>query len=361
VIPWTLLIGMGAALSGQATRHTLPQDSLPPLQVLGGTLAFDARATAGRFTGTTRTVSGRASGGSLTVIRGWVEAPAASLVTGNDRRDRDMYKSLESDRFPAIRFDLDSARSLTYAGDSVLVRLEGRFTLHGVVRQVSIPAALLRSGDTVALSSAFNLNVKDYQIGGLSKFLGLFRMEEVIGIRVDVLFGPVSPPVSPRHDADTAVTRDHHVPPDQIPGKPPGAVDDSQGQPGGREANDRGWSGESHTRDGGAGAGPHDHRSAAFQGDHPEKGGLDAELRGNLSGKGAGSRLAESDGHGVAAGGHQRAVAEEGDARWRHQHENAHDHHDDEQFDESESTGRHEGKMPEPRVGARRQFSRAVA
>jgi len=355
VTPWTLLAGMGAVLSGQATRPVFPQDTLPPLQVLGGTLAFDARATAGSFTGTTRTVSGRASGGSLTTIRGWVEAPAASLATGNGRRDRDMYKSLESDRFPAIRFDLDSARDLTYSGDSILVRLEGRFTLHGVVRPLSLPAALLRSGDTVALSSAFDLNVKDYQIGGLSKFLGLFRMAEVIGIRVDVLFGPVSP----RHDADTAVTGDHHVALDQVPGKLPGAIDDSHGEPGRREANHRGGSGESHPRHGGARARPHHDRSSALQGDHPELGGVDAEFRGNLPGEGARPRRAESDGHGVAAGGHQSTVSEGGDARRHRQHENAHDHHDDEQFDESESPGRHEGKVPQPRVGARCLFSRA--
>lgn len=356
-----LLAGIGAGWSDQARPDRPSQDTLPPLQVLGGTLSFDARATAGRFTGTTSTIHGWVDGGSLSGARGWVEAPAASLITGNGRRDRDMYKSLESDRFPTIRFDLDSARDLTHRGDSLLVRLEGRFTLHGVVRPVSIPAALLRSGDTVALSSTFDLNVKDYQIGGLSKFLGLFRMEEVIGIRVDVLFGPVSPPVSPGHDADTAVTGYHHVAPDQVPGKPPGAIDDAQGESRGCEADDRGRGGQGHPRERGTRLSPDHDRSTVLQGDNLELSRVETKFGGNLAGKRDRPRLPERDRHGVAGRGHPRPVPQGRDARRDSQHEQPQDHEDHEHFDEGDSPGRHERRMPLTRVDTRRLSTRAGA
>lgn len=352
-----LLAGLGAGWSGQATPDLPSRDTIPPLQVLGGTLAFDARATAGRFTGTTSTIQGRVGGGALSGVRGWVEAPAASLVTGNDRRDRDMYKSLETDRFPSIRFDLDSTGVMDRNDDSVGVRLHGRLTVHGVVREVNLPAGLHRTGDTVALTTAFDLNVKDYQIGGLSKFLGLFRMEEVIGVRVKVLFGPVSP----RHDADTTVAGHHHVPANQIPGELPRAVDHPHGESGGGEANDRGGGSKSHSREGGTRLGPDHHRSGAFQGDDLKLGGVDADLGGSLAGKRGGSCLAECECQGVAGRGHQCPVPEGSNARGDGQHEQPQDHEDHEHFDESDSTVRHGGRMPDRRVGARRLSTRAVA
>ena len=43
---------------------------------------------------------------ALTAVRGWVEAPVTSLKTGNDRRDRDLIKTMESAVYPTIRFSL---------------------------------------------------------------------------------------------------------------------------------------------------------------------------------------------------------------------------------------------------------------
>src|SRR6267142_6924379 len=66
-----------------------------------GRLSFDGRATAGDFTGVTTTVTGAMEGGpELAGVRGWVEAPVATLKTGNDRRDRDLNKSMESGKYP---------------------------------------------------------------------------------------------------------------------------------------------------------------------------------------------------------------------------------------------------------------------
>jgi polyisoprenoid-binding protein YceI len=80
---------------------------VPAGTVREGTLSFDGRATAGTFTGTTTTITGEMTGGAgLSDVRGWVEAPVSTLKTGNDRRDRDLNKSMESEKYPAIRFEL---------------------------------------------------------------------------------------------------------------------------------------------------------------------------------------------------------------------------------------------------------------
>ncbi|MGH7525171.1 MAG: hypothetical protein ACREMX_00545, partial [Gemmatimonadales bacterium] len=60
------------------------QRAVPSGAVREGVLSFDGRATVGDFTGTTGTITGEMTGGAdLSAVRGWVEAPVNTLVTGN--------------------------------------------------------------------------------------------------------------------------------------------------------------------------------------------------------------------------------------------------------------------------------------
>lgn len=170
-------------------RPALAQQPIPPGSVREGTLSFDGRATAGDFVGTTTTVTGEMTGGAgLPDVRGWVEAPVATLKTGNGRRDRDLNKSMESEQFPAIRFELAEVVPAGAVADSMDVTLRGQFVIHGVTRDVELPATLLFQGDAVRVRSKVPLNLKDYKIGGLSKMLGFLKMYEDIVVHVDVTF-----------------------------------------------------------------------------------------------------------------------------------------------------------------------------
>lgn len=157
-------------------------------KVSRGTLSFDGSATAGDFVGTTDSVRGAMTGGELAAVRGWVEAPITSLRTGNGRRDRDMNKSMESDKFPKMRFELLGVEPGHTRGDSLDVKLRGKFTIHGVTKEVEVPAAIVAGKDAVGLASSFPLNLKDYKIGGLSKMLGMLKMHEMIVVHVNLTF-----------------------------------------------------------------------------------------------------------------------------------------------------------------------------
>jgi len=176
-------LGMPALAQSQAR--------VPPGRVKTGTLSFDGHGTPGDFVGRTSTVSGEMTGGdSLGAVRGWVEAPAKTLTTENGRRDRDLNKSLESDKYPTIRFDLGGVSTAAGTADSVPVTLRGTLAIHGVTRDVSLPGYVRREGQDVRVRSDFPLNLKDYKIGGLSKALGLLKMDEHITVHVDVSFAP---------------------------------------------------------------------------------------------------------------------------------------------------------------------------
>ena len=174
---------------GAGELHAQAPRPIPDGTVREGTLSFEGRATTGAFTGTTATVRGQMSGGgSLSEVRGWVDAPVSTLVTGNGHRDKDLNKSLQSDVYPTIRFDLTGVTPGAERGDTADLVLQGRFTIHGVTREASIPATLVTQPDAIRVRGDTPLSLKDYEIEGLSKLMGMLKMYDKILVHVDVTF-----------------------------------------------------------------------------------------------------------------------------------------------------------------------------
>jgi polyisoprenoid-binding protein YceI len=183
-----LIVAAGAAGTPLAAQLDGP---IPAARVASGTLSFDGHATVGDFTGTTTEVTGEMSGGpALEDVRGWVEAPVRTLVTGDRKRDRDLNKSMESDKYPAIRFELTGVRRTGGTADSIAAVLAGTMLIHGESRSVTLPAELRVVDQGIRVRSDFPLNLKDYAIGGLSKMLGMLKMGEDIEVHIDLTFTP---------------------------------------------------------------------------------------------------------------------------------------------------------------------------
>jgi polyisoprenoid-binding protein YceI/CheY-like chemotaxis protein len=163
---------------------------IPPGELSSGTLSFEGHATVGDFVGTTDSVSGQMMGGpNISAVRGWVEAPVRTLKTGDRRRDKDLNKSMESNKYPTMRFELTGATPRAGTADSLTATLHGNLTIHGVSRKADLPSTLVFQKSSLRVRSEFPLNLKDYRIGGLSKMLGMLKMSEKIEVQVDLLFG----------------------------------------------------------------------------------------------------------------------------------------------------------------------------
>jgi polyisoprenoid-binding protein YceI len=175
---------------GAGELHAQMPRPIPGGTVREGRLSFDGRATTGAFTGTTTAVRGEMSGGgSLAEVRGWVDAPVSTLLTGNGHRDKDLNKSLEFNLYPTIRFDLTGVTPGVERGDTVDVVLQGRFNIHGVTREASIPAVVITQPDAIRVRGDTPLSLKDYKIQGLSKLMGTLKMYDKIVVHLDLRFG----------------------------------------------------------------------------------------------------------------------------------------------------------------------------
>jgi polyisoprenoid-binding protein YceI len=164
--------------------------SVPAAALREGTLSFNGHATTGDFVGTTRAVTGAVlASDDYASVRGWVEAPVATLKTGNGLRDRDLRKVMEVDRYPTLRYDLSGATVQSAArADSVTLLLHGTLRLHGVGRPVDVPVTVARSGGGAEVTGTFPLDVTDYQVRGLTKMGGLLKMQERIEVHLALRF-----------------------------------------------------------------------------------------------------------------------------------------------------------------------------
>lgn len=176
-----------AALCSSASVARPQALPVAPIAVLqSGTLSFSAHATVGDFTGSTTTITGAVTG-ELSDARGWVEARVATLATGNDHRDRDLRASMEVERYPTMRFTLARTTGEPATGATPIV-LHGSLTIHGITREVDLPATAQRSADTIHVTAGFPMDLRDYRIGGLTKMLGMLRMDPHIEVHVDLRF-----------------------------------------------------------------------------------------------------------------------------------------------------------------------------
>ena len=125
---------------------------------------------------------------ALSAVHGWVEAPVGTLTTGNGKRDKDLNKSMETARYPNIRFELSAITPKGGTADSVPAVLHGALVIHGVTRKVDLPATVQFEGPRAWVHSSFPLRLKDYRVGGLSKMLGVLKMYDDIQVHVDLLF-----------------------------------------------------------------------------------------------------------------------------------------------------------------------------
>lgn len=183
-LPWLPVLLVVPALLAAQVPAPVPAGTLS-----AGRLSFDGHATLGDFTGVTDSVRGAfAAAATIADVHGWVEAPVATLTTGNGHRDRDLNSSMESDRFPVIRFELAGVSLGQTRGDTTDATLHGTFRIHGVERTADLPATLLFPPGQVRVRADLPLNLNDYQIKGLSKFLGTLKMHPDITVHVDVTF-----------------------------------------------------------------------------------------------------------------------------------------------------------------------------
>jgi polyisoprenoid-binding protein YceI len=162
-------------------------------------VVFTSKATLETFQGKTKQVSGSLSfdpanlGDSVTVR---VEVDLASLDTGMPMRNKHMRENhLETATYPKAVFEggriLEASGHTLNPGDTVRMKLSGRFDLHGVKRTIEVPVDATRSKDgLLQVTTHFDVPLADYKISRPA-FL-MMKLEPTQHVTVQVTAHPNS-------------------------------------------------------------------------------------------------------------------------------------------------------------------------
>ncbi len=146
-------------------------------------VGFDAKSTLHDFSGVTTTIEGEITANLAKPdagCAGSVIAKAASLDTGLEARDESMREILEPAKFPDLRFDWTSFEtgSVDAAAQKVVGVAKGKFTLHGVARDLAIPVTVTVDGSKrVAIDGQAKIKMSDFGVKPPSK-LGVISVED---------------------------------------------------------------------------------------------------------------------------------------------------------------------------------------
>jgi polyisoprenoid-binding protein YceI len=111
-------------------------------------------------------------------------------VSASDRRqiEEAMWReTLEVAAYPEITFESTEVAVGPRTGDEMPVRIMGRMTLHGVVRQQQIDARLTLYSDGVRFAGEFALPQSEYHIRPVIALGGTIKLKDALKVSVDVV------------------------------------------------------------------------------------------------------------------------------------------------------------------------------
>lgn len=112
-----------------------------------------------------------------------------TLRTGIDRRDRDMFRTLNVADYPFAEFTGSLPSSFNPDSDEEqTVTVTGQFTIHGVTRDVDIEGIIRRSSDGFEIEAHWTLNLNDYDIEPPG--ILFYRVNEEQEIRIKAVLLP---------------------------------------------------------------------------------------------------------------------------------------------------------------------------
>ncbi len=91
------------------------------------------------------------------------------------------------EQYPEISFRSTDVEVESKKGGEAEVEIKGNLTLHGVTRQIEIPAKVTMNGDTVRAVGKFTIDRGDFKVKATSAFHGLVRVRNTVRLEFDVV------------------------------------------------------------------------------------------------------------------------------------------------------------------------------
>lgn len=111
-----------------------------------------------------------------------ITIPVATLKSGKDGLDKNMYKAMKTDKFAEITF---KAASLTKTAAGV--RAIGALTIAGVTKDVTLDLAAQRAGSNLSVVGEIPLLMTDFGITPPKAMMGMMKTDPKVVIKIELM------------------------------------------------------------------------------------------------------------------------------------------------------------------------------
>ncbi len=114
----------------------------------------------------------------------------STLKTGNSRRDRDMYRTLNIDQYPFAEFTgtIDSDYDLNFSGEQS-VTVSGEFSINGVTVNKQFEGTILQTGLSIIVKAMWVQDITDHQIEPPG--ILFYRVRDEMDVEIEAELFPV--------------------------------------------------------------------------------------------------------------------------------------------------------------------------
>jgi hypothetical protein len=123
-----------------------------------------------------------------------VEVPVLSLKSKKSGLDKNLWKALQAEQHPSIRFRLEhyTIATTSSSSDTLRIRAEGTLQVAGVSRPDTLDARAYRHTDGVWLEGSEPLLMSDFGIRPPTMMMGTLRVKDRVVVRYRLLLRPES-------------------------------------------------------------------------------------------------------------------------------------------------------------------------
>jgi len=109
-------------------------------------------------------------------------APVPEQAVVGTRRNMLGARVLDASRYPVVRID-----TVALAGAGGTFTATVRVTLRDVAKDVSVPVAFTRDGDTLTVSAAFDVRQSDFGITPMSVLGGALQVDDTVAVNLRIV------------------------------------------------------------------------------------------------------------------------------------------------------------------------------
>lgn len=126
--------------------------------------------------------------GAITALTGLsFSTQCETLKSGKSAMDKNAYKALKAEQFPAITYTAGAASVSLISGSDYLVKTNGKLTIAGVAKDVQIQATCKVNADkSVTVMGSYKISMKDYGMVPPSFMMGTIKTGNDVTLKFDL-------------------------------------------------------------------------------------------------------------------------------------------------------------------------------